>query len=168
MPDGFAESYTLAGCSIPDHCGVFTRVSAQCTLGDKLPGHNDAQCPGGRDARPGVPTDPSLCDGVPVYQRVGANDDDGEQPVLYRHYFSGGTKWVVRDSTTLTDCAGHYLYLVSASNPGPTGDAPIAAVYSSGEQGFGGEGWYENGDSLDGSLNGANNPAITVVAGGGK
>ena len=30
--DGFAESYTVEGCSNPAHCGVFRRVDAHCTF----------------------------------------------------------------------------------------------------------------------------------------
>ena len=42
--DGFAESYTVEGCSNPAHCGVFRRVDAHCDTGSGY------YCPGGAGA----------------------------------------------------------------------------------------------------------------------
>ena len=65
-------------------------MSAHCTSGD--------ECPGGSNSN----TDPSMCDGVPVYQRSGSADG----PVLYRyHYTDGGTRWWVGEGTAaLSTC----------------------------------------------------------------
>jgi hypothetical protein len=154
--DGFAESYTVEGCSDPAHCGVFRRVDAHCT--DNTYG----RCPGG-DAANGN-SDDTKCDGAPVYQRVGEGGGvDGGGPVLYRVYSSGNTYWGVGPSDALADCYGYsasgylypYLYLLSGSNQGPTGGAPTAPGYSAGG------GWYDND---------ANPPGyrlISVTAGGG-
>ena len=73
----FGDSYTLAGCADPAHCGTFRRVRVRCTSGE--------WCPGGKYERPGS-TDPTLCAGVPAYQK-----GDGDGPVLYRVEYSSGT-----------------------------------------------------------------------------
>jgi len=133
--------YTVTGCSDESHCGVFTRVPANCASG--------ALCPGGDVARPGLTDATTLCDGVPTFQ---AGGPDG--PVLYRYYWSGSTQWMVGPSDRLNDCGG-YHYLVSDSNPGPLGDAPTAPGYSNGN------GWFDND-------NGAYGAPITVTAGDGS
>jgi len=142
LPQGFAASYDVAGCSNPAHCGTFVAVQASCTSG--------RSCPGGQYARPGW-TDATQCDGVPTYQLGGP---DG--PVLYRAYFGDdGTYWVVGPSDRLNDCVGSGYYLFSESNPGPAGGAPTAPVYSAGD------GWYDtdNNDARG---------TITVTAGDGS
>ena len=149
--DGFAESYTVEGCSNPAHCGVFRRVDAHCT--DTTYGH----CPGGDYANGN--SDDTKCDGAPVYQRVGEGGGvDGGGPVLYRFYY-GYTEWDVGPSDRLADCyADGYSYLRLGSNQGPTGGAPTAPEYSAGDGSYD----YDNG--------GYDNPArgtISVSAGGG-
>ena len=146
--DGFAESYTVEGCSNPAHCGVFRRVDAHCT--DNTYGH----CPGGANANGN--SDDTKCDGAPVYQRVGEGGGvDGGGPVLYRYYSGGGnTLWAVGPSGALATCYGGYL--VSGSNRGPTGGAPTAPGYSAGD------GWYD-GDTSYPYARGT----ISVSAGGG-
>eukprot|EP01046_Picozoa_sp_COSAG06_P021104 COSAG06_NODE_1571_length_9064_cov_22.348689_2_plen_171_part_00 len=135
LPDGFAESYTVEGCSNPAHCGVFRRVDAHCT--DTSLGH----CPGGDYANGN--SDDTKCDGAPVYQRVGEGGGvDGGGPVLFRYYYGGSTtSWAVGSSDALADCAGggdYLTYLQSlGSNQGPTGGAPTAPGYSAGD------GWYD-------------------------
>eukprot|EP01043_Picozoa_sp_COSAG02_P089186 COSAG02_NODE_26191_length_638_cov_1.584416_1_plen_102_part_01 len=59
----YANSYTLSGCSNPAHCGVFTRVLAHCMSGELCDTAN-----------------PTLCNGVPVYQRGGS---DGPVLLMY-------------------------------------------------------------------------------------
>ena len=125
--DGFAESYTVEGCSNPAHCGVFRRVDAHCT--DTTYGH----CPGGAYANGN--SDDTKCDGAPVYQRVGEGGGvDGSGPVLYRFYY-GDTEWHVGPSNALADCYsyGYPVYLQLGSNRGPTGGAPTAPEYSAGD-----------------------------------
>jgi hypothetical protein len=114
----FAEAYTLAGCADPAHCGLFRRVLARCT--------SAARCG----------TDPTLCAGVPAYQK-----DGDEGPVLFRWEESDGTFWFVADSTALDTCDGSSWYLLSALNdqPGP----PTAPAYSTGDNGQGGTGWID-------------------------
>ena len=150
--DGFAESYTVEGCSDPAHCGVFRRVDAHCT--DTTYGH----CPGGQYARNGN-SDNTKCDGAPVYQRVGEGGGvDGSGPVLYRLYSGTGyTYWYVGPSDRLNDCVGSggiTPYLSSDLNPGRPSDAPTAPVYSARD------GWYDGDNGAHG--------AITVTAGGGS
>eukprot|EP01046_Picozoa_sp_COSAG06_P059670 COSAG06_NODE_12422_length_1384_cov_2.027237_1_plen_163_part_00 len=147
LPDGFAESYTVEGCSNPAHCGVFRRVDAHCDTGS-------GWCPGGSMANGN--SDETKCDGAPVYQRVGEGGGvDGGGPVLYRYYHSGDyTYWRVGPSDVLADCAD-YNYLLSGSNPGPSGGAPTDPGYSAGD------GWYDvDADS-------AARGTISVTAGGG-
>ena len=140
LPDGFDDTYDVAGCSNPAHCGVFTRVPASCTSG--------YWCPGGRYANGN--TDPTLCDSAPVYQEGGPGG-----PVLYRAYFGDGdTQWTVGPSVALNDCRPNG-YLVSDSNPGRPGGAPTAPGYSAGH------GW------CDGDNNYARG-TITVTAGDGS
>ena len=146
LPDGFAESYTVEGCSNPAHCGVFRRVDAHCT--NTGFGH----CPGGRNANGN--SDETKCDGAPVYQRVGEGGGvDGGGPVLYRWYYSdGNTAWSVGSSDALADCYDNDLYL--QSNPGPSGGAPTDPGYSAGR------GWADwGGPTAYGT--------ISVTAGGG-
>eukprot|EP01043_Picozoa_sp_COSAG02_P086805 COSAG02_NODE_24197_length_695_cov_1.125839_2_plen_111_part_01 len=108
----YASSYTLSGCSNPAHCGVFMRVLAHCTPG------SSEYCPGGRYASSN--TDPTLCDGAPVYQQ---GDSDG--PVLLRYGYHGSKEWFVADNGgPLVDCDIHNLpstYLQSSSNVGRIG-----------------------------------------------
>jgi hypothetical protein len=148
--DGFAESYTVEGCSDPAHCGVFRRVEAHCT--DNTYG----RCPGGANANGN--SDATKCDGAPVYQRVGEGGGvDGSGPVLYRWYNGGydTTWWRVGPSDALAAC-DYYgnSYLRSGSNQGPTGGAPTAPGYSAGD------GWTDrdNNDARG---------TISVSAGGG-
>jgi hypothetical protein len=145
LPDGFAESYTVEGCSIPAHCGTFVLVDAHCT-----DPHNLGYCPGGyfwSKRHDHGNDDETKCDGAPVYQRVGEGGGvDGSGPVLYRIYYSDGsyTYWVVGPSDALADCygGGGYPYLRSlGSNQGPTGGAPTAPGYSAGD---GWEDWDNN------------------------
>ena len=124
--DGFAESYTVEGCSDPAHCGVFRRVDAHCTTGSY------DRCPGGEHANGN--SDETKCDGAPVYQRVGEGGGvDGGGPVLYRYYGNGYTAWYVGPSDALADCDGGGNYLQLGSNQGPTGGAPTDPGYSAGD-----------------------------------
>eukprot|EP01046_Picozoa_sp_COSAG06_P049950 COSAG06_NODE_7794_length_2371_cov_41.986796_2_plen_154_part_00 len=145
MPQGFAVSYDVAGCSNPAHCGTFVAVQARCTSGDS--------CPGGEYARPGW-TDATQCDGVPTYQSGGPGG-----PVLFRYYDGddGSTVWIVGSSGALNDCGfyGGDPYLASDSNPGRPGGAPTAPGYSAGE------GWYDGDNDAYGA-------PITVTAGDGS
>jgi len=135
-PEGFDESYTVSGCANPSHCGVFRRTNAHCT--DTVNG----RCPGGDWFREGANgnTDAKLCDGVPVFQRVGQGGGvDGSGPVLYRFYDvdSGETVWRVGPSARLADCyyaSTDYLH----SNHGATAGAPTAPGYSARK------GWYDH------------------------
>ena len=147
LPDGFAESYTVEGCSNPAHCGVFRRVDAHCT-------GTDSHCPGGAYANGN--SDDTKCDGAPVYQRVGEGGGvDGSGPVLYRYYSSADyTRWYVGPSNVLASCGGSG-YLLSGSNRGPTGGAPTAPGYSAGD------GWTDRG------INPYAHGTISVAAGGG-
>ena len=150
-PDGFAESYTVEGCSNPAHCGVFRRVDAHCT--DTTSDH----CPGGANANGN--SDDTKCDGAPVYQRVGEGGGvDGSGPVLYRYYSFGNTYWRVGASDALAYCSGYGnqydIYLRLGLNQGPTGGAPTAPEYSAG------------GGSLD-YTNPTARGTISVTAGGG-
>jgi hypothetical protein len=141
LPQGWAASYDVAGCSNPAHCGTFVAVPARCTSG--------AACPGGAYARPGW-TDATRCDGVPTYQ---AGGPDG--PVLFRYYGGDGTYWDVGSSDRLNDCEyGHGDYLSSAGNPGLADGAPTAPVYSAGS------GYYDRDNHARGT--------ITVTAGDGS
>ena len=105
LPAGFAEAYTLSGCSDLDHCGVFRRVAARCASGGRCPGG------WGEFSEFSGSTDPSLCNGVPVYQKGG-----GDGPVLLRYEHSGSfrsdgyTLWSVGDSSALETCTGSSLY----------------------------------------------------------
>lgn len=116
----FAESYTISHCANSDHCGTFRRVAANCTSGYR--------CPGGF-AQHSNSTDPSLCNGAPVYQLGGS---DG--PVLFRWEWSpagedSSTYWKVTDSSALENCWGSSSYLFSASNYQAGGGSPIAPAY---------------------------------------
>jgi hypothetical protein len=143
--------YTIMGCSDESHCGVFTRVPANCAYGDR--------CPGGQWARPGL-TDATMCDGVPTFQ---AGGPDG--PVLFRVYSGGSTTWFVGSSGVLNDCeAGdrsirYYLgsawnYRHPLSSRDPLGGAPTALKYSAGD------GWIDYDNGALGT--------ITVTAGDGS
>eukprot|EP01046_Picozoa_sp_COSAG06_P015474 COSAG06_NODE_993_length_11161_cov_12.065359_9_plen_164_part_00 len=150
--DGFAESYTVEGCSNPAHCGVFRRVDAHCTSTTRV--QDSRWCPGGRYANGN--SDDTKCDGAPVYQRVGEGGGvDGAGPVLYRVFFVDYTRWGVGPSDALADCFGYGAYsggYYLLSLPGSSG-APTAPGYSAGD------GWtdYDN--------NGARG-TISVAAGG--
>ena len=149
--DGFAESYTVEGCSNPAHCGVFRRVDAHCT--STTSGH----CPGGGYANGN--SDDTKCDGAPVYQRVGEGGGvDGGGPVLYRLYYDGTTQWDVGPSDRLATCysgGGGYPYLQLGSNQGPTGGAPTAPEYSAGD------GSYDYDNNARGTI------SVTEGGGGG-
>ena len=120
--DGFAESYTVEGCSNPAHCGVFRRVDAHCT--DTTWGY----CPGGENANGN--SDETKCDGAPVYQRVGEGGGvDGGGPVLYRWYNGDSTYWFVGPSDGLADC-GDY----DANTPA----GAISVIAGGGDAGGGG------------------------------
>ena len=125
LPPGFSDTYTLSGCKTPEYCGVFRRVAAHCTRTDI-----GALCPGSAGTRPSY-TDPTTCDGVPVYQREGAAGG----AVLYRFWSSGGYyEWQVGSSDALRDCTvGYYYrsrpYPTEDRNPPPADSAPDAAVY---------------------------------------
>ena len=132
--DGFAESYTVEGCSNPAHCGVFRRVAAHCTDTSSSPYGNIGRCPGGQYANGN--SDDTKCDGAPVYQRVGEGGGvDGSGPVLFRYYNGvGGTAWRVAPSGQLAECnGGAFPYLFSGSIPGPSGGAPTDPGYSAGD-----------------------------------
>lgn len=116
----FDDTYDVAGCSNPAHCGTFVAVQASCTSGD--------MCPGGRYARDGN-TDRTLCDNAPVYQEGGPDGPRLDGPVLYRQYYSdgSGTRWCVGPSDRLNDCTNNNdAYLQSDLNRG----APTAPMYS--------------------------------------
>ena len=121
-------------------------MPAQCTSGQDY-------CPGGQYAT-GY-TDPTLCDGAPVYQKGGGGD--GDAPVLYRQYYADEvTTWVVSPgSTALTTCAGPGIfssYIPRATPYAPRSDsAPTAPAYNP---------WHQ------GPSGGISRP-ITVTAGGG-
>ena len=140
LTEGFEESYTVSGCSNPEHCGVFQRVPAHCTA-------SSGSCPGGRFANGN--TDPTLCDGAPVYQRQGDNGGDAGV-ILYRFFNGDDTVWYVGSSNALAYCSGSN-YLESASAPAAD---PTAPSYSAGG------GWYDD----DGSGRGS----ITITPGGGQ
>jgi hypothetical protein len=148
---GFAESYTVEGCSNPAHCGVFRRVDAHCT-----DPYHYGHCPGGEYANGN--SDETKCDAAPVYQRVGEGGGvDGSGPVLYRYYNQqDNTQWIVGPSDALADCNGQLLSSrPQGSNQGPTGGAPTAPGYSAGD------GWYDYGTNPSGYR------PIRVSAGGG-
>eukprot|EP01046_Picozoa_sp_COSAG06_P012109 COSAG06_NODE_700_length_12958_cov_24.639941_3_plen_437_part_00 len=151
LPDGFAESYTVRGCSNPAHCGVFRRVDAHCT------DTTSDWCPGGQWANGN--SDETKCDRAPVYQRVGEGGGvDGGGPVLYRGYYSADyTFWKVGPSYHLADCADYDGYLLSGLNQGPTGGAPTDPGYSAGG------GWTDIDANPYGDVTGT----ISVIAGGG-
>jgi hypothetical protein len=140
----YADSYTLAGCSNADHCGIFTRVPAHCTSPDSI------FCPGGEFAHGN--TDPTLCDGAPVYQKGGSGSGG---PVLLRYYDGGTfTSWIVAGgSFALEYCNYNELYLQSDMNLQPVGSALTAPAYNAG-------GWTDN-DAGGISIN------ISVTAGSG-
>ena len=113
----YADSYTLSGCGIrfADFCGVFTRVPAHCTAG--------ANCPGGANVD-GISTNPTLCDGAPVYQIDGAGTK-----VLLREFDAGHTNWLVSDNHALVDCYPSHSNVYGEQHPGRLGYAPTAPVY---------------------------------------
>ena len=142
MPlSSYNESYTISNCSNPSHCGVFRRVAARCTAG------SSDFCPGGEDANGN--TDPTLCDGAPVYQLFLPEDGSGAAggcsngAVLRRQYFMGQTAWYISPSKCLADCCFAYnslfysyrntKYLRSQYIQGPSGFASTAAGYSAGD-----------------------------------
>ncbi len=97
-PD-YAESYTLSGCGNEPYCGVFTRVQAQCTAG------SGDFCPGGAAANGN--TDPTLCDGAPVYVKS-PERRHGNSYLLVRDSYDG---WIVVEimdesdvDSVLNDC----------------------------------------------------------------
>ena len=138
LPASFAEAYTLSGCADAARCGTFRRVAASCASGDG--------CPGGSQEFSGS-TDPSMCHGVPVYQKGG-----GDGPVLYRYENSDGrTQWIVGASTYALENCGiaiahtsyYSMYLSSPWSDQPGGAPPTAPAYSTGANGSGGTGWEE-------------------------
>ena len=141
----YADSYTLSGCGGnrgPIFCGVYVRVLAQCTVG------SGDRCPGGSGANGN--TDPTLCDGAPVYQH-----SDGR--VLLRLSEGGGTstQWIVSGQTSLSDCMFHGSGNIPPAEPhssssGRPGYAPTAVAY---------------GEFSDGSYG---DTAIVVATGGGR
>jgi hypothetical protein len=140
LAEGFEESYTVSGCSIPEHCGVFQRVAAHCIA-------SSGSCPGGRYANGN--TDPTLCDGAPVYQRQG-DHGGGAAAILYRFFNGDDTVWYVGSSNALAYCSGAN-YLESASAPAAN---PTAPAYSAGA------GWYDDDASARGT--------IAITAGDGQ
>ena len=135
-PD-YAASYTLSGCHDNIVCGVFTRVEARCAAG------SGARCPAGASAAGNA--DPTLCDGAPVYENAGG------YALLRVSEQGGGTRWWVRDSSSLDDCEfhGNQYYPRSDLNPGRPGYAPTAPAYGQ---------WSSP----------ASHESISVVAGGGR
>eukprot|EP01046_Picozoa_sp_COSAG06_P076440 COSAG06_NODE_24399_length_664_cov_0.849558_1_plen_141_part_00 len=120
----YADSYTLRGCYVDWTCGVFARAEARCATG------SGARCPGGASAAGN--TDPTLCDGAPVYQQqTGRN----HYVLLRVSEQGGGTRWWVSESSSLGDCEVHknpganYDYPRSDLNPGRPGYAPTAPAY---------------------------------------
>lgn len=152
LPDGFDESYTITGCAIPAHCGRFWRVAAHCTDTTSSVGN----CPG-QDSANGN-TDPTLCDGAPVYQKPqGERSGEGGGPVLYRWFDGqGGTRWFVGPADALENCNGSGDYLDSAAIVDQPGSAPTSTGYSSGK------GWIDYGASSPGY-----GAPIHIAAGGG-
>ena len=115
----YAGSYTLSGCGFPYLCGVFTRVEAHCAAG------SGPRCPGGAITDG---TDPTLCDGAPVYQQ---QTGDSQLVLLRVSEQGGGTRWWVSHSGALDDCeAQHYDPRPRSDlNPGRPGYAPTAPAY---------------------------------------
>ena len=128
----YADSYTLSGCHSNFFCGVFTRVEAHCAAG------SGARCPGGASAA-AVNADPALCDGAPVYEKVGTLAGTSENLVLFRQSEGGGTRWLVSSSSSLSDCTFHGAFDGHMDcgrgcprgdlNPGRPGYAPTAPAY---------------------------------------
>ena len=148
LPAGFAEAYTLSGCADSAHCGTFHRVAARCASGD--------HCPGGQYDYSG--TDPSLCNGAPVYQK-----GSGDGPVLSLADWGGsGTRWVVTDSSALETCNSGSSYLFSAYNDQAGGDSPKVPAYNTGSNGAGGTGWVD----IDASPSYRSGCGCAIVAGG--
>ena len=128
LPAGFAEAYTLSGCTNTAYCGTFWRVAARCdtAIGADI-WTRGYYCPGGAGEYSGS-MDPSLCNGVPVYQKGG-----GDGAVLYRGEGSSGrTGWIVGDSSALETCGGlnGRAYLNGPANHPPYEGPPTAPAYS--------------------------------------
>lgn len=150
LPAGFSEAYTLSGCAVSAHCGVFRRVLARCVSG--------RYCPGGY-FHYSASTDPSLCDGAPVYQQEGGGFVLHRTP---RSSYDGRTYWMLATPDALETCDDTWYGLYSAISdyPGP----PTLAAYSNGPNDNGGTGWnvYQSA-FVDWCHSGC---GITVVAGG--
>ena len=122
----YANSYTLSGCpnGFESYCGVFTRLPAHCNMG------SSDRCPGGPYANGN--TDPTLCDGAPVYQTGGPRG-----PVLLRGSVphagtvAGGTRWYVSENSALANCEyySNSNYPHTELIPGRLGYAPTAPPY---------------------------------------
>ena len=126
----YVDSYVVTGCvDLPQACGTFRRVLANCTVGNR--------CPGGSLAYGN--TDLTLCDSAPVYQREGDNG-----PVLFRLHDGSNSqnvfstppmrhRWLVGHGHVLTDCANHYDDFLRAtqwdSNPLPPDTAHVWEEY---------------------------------------
>ena len=98
-------------------------------------------------------TDPSMCNGAPVYQKGG-----GDGPVLYRvggDY--GSTLWKVSDSSALETCGA----------TATTSSRRLASVvYSTGTNPSGGTGWIPYLSRLCGTSQVGYTCGIAIVAGG--
>ena len=126
-------------------------MEAHCAAGSA------ARCPGGVSANGN--TDPTLCDGAPVYQNGGGFNGGY---VLLRVSEDGGTRWYVSDPACLADCEFHGYYSGESESgnlpgyiprsdlsPGRPGYAPTAPAY----------GQWSTPSSHE---------SISVVAGGGR
>lgn len=176
LPAGFAEAYTISGCSDSAHCGVFRRVLARCASGDASSGHALGACG----------NDPSLCDGVPVYQQEGGGED---APVLLRAGDEAITIWAVAASSALETCSlglgpssdGPDAYLVSATGfhetftnsagVGPPPEMccagpPNTAVYSNGYNSMTDEAGWVDIDSLTHGPVRCTSRCVSIVVGG--
>lgn len=191
LPAGFDSAYTITGCKDTHtaHCGVFRRVLARCTgtyseYDGCLPGLRGTR---GRAPRPDAllpgSTDPSLCNGAPIYQLGGV---DG--PVLYRYrQGSGKSEWVVGTSEGLqcryVPCCRCSVYSVNHAEIEPylrsswTSEysivgigPPTLAAYNNGPNALAidapGDGWVEYIRTPDGRLDRCeSNSNVAVVAG---
>ena len=137
---GFAEAYTLSGCSNPAHCGVYVRVEAQC-LKDFTEG---GVC--GKDA--------ALCAGAPVYELRGTSGGGGGGgSILYRWSPNGqSSSWLVGASARRSDCESYGSFLRSLPIAGSAVHPPAAEGHNSGD------GWYDDEARLRGT--------VTIAPGG--
>ena len=88
--------YVITGCTVESQwCGTYQRVAANCTDSEA------ENCPPDTSGH----VDPTLCDGVPVYQM----DDPAKEfpPVLYRYYDSDfdSTRWYVGSESEIDHLA---------------------------------------------------------------